>query len=214
MDKLGSIQTVRTRAQMLIFGFRASMSEEKRRPNEVRETLGLQGMQQVQAYDGKSAWQVNPFEGRKDPELLSADDSKSLIEDADIEGQLVDYKQQGSTAELLGHDSVEGTDCYKIKLTLKNGDIFIYYLDTDSALELKRESQSLIRGAVRYREEVYGDYEQVNGIYFPFAIDSSEKGSPDHIKITVEKMEVNVPLANDLFTAPVIKPQPKTPSGQ
>ena len=214
LEKLRSIQTLRTTAQLLIFGFHAGYIEEKKRPNDVRESFALQGMTQLEAYDGKTAWQVNPFEGRKDPELLSADDSKPLIEDADIEGQLVDYKEKGSSAELLGHDTVEGTDCYKIKVTLKNGDIFIYYLDADSALELKLETQRLIRGALQYQEQVYGDYEQVDGIYFPFAIDSVEKGSQNHMKFTVEKVETNVPLQDGLFTAPVVKAQPKSPAGQ
>lgn len=206
VEKLQSVQTLRITSQMLISGFRATVTEEKKRPNQVRESFGLQGMMQVQAYDGKSAWQVNPFEGRKDPELLSEDDSKSLTEDADIEGQLIDYKQKGSSAELLGHDAVEGTDCYKIKLTLKNSDVFLYYLDVDSALELKVESQRTIRGTVQYHEDIYGDYEQVNGIFFPFATDSAEKGSADHIKLTVEKVEVNVPLEDHLFIAPAVTP--------
>jgi hypothetical protein len=121
-------------------------------------------MAQIMAYDGKTGWQVNPFGGRKDPDLLSADDMKSLVEDSDIDGQLVDYKNKDHRAELIGHDSVEGTDCYKIKLTLSNSDVRYYYIDTDSFLELKVENERMIRGAVQYGEIYYGDYEQVNGI--------------------------------------------------
>ena len=127
------------------------MVQENQRPNKVREEFIIQGMAEVEAYDGKTGWQ-SPFEGRKDPDRFSADDMKHLVEDADIDGQLVDYKNKDHRAELMGHDSVEGTDCYKIKLTMANGDVRYYYIDTDSFLELKVETERNIRGTVQYGE--------------------------------------------------------------
>jgi Outer membrane lipoprotein-sorting protein len=121
----------------------------------------------------------------------------------------VDYKQKGHKAEFVSHDSVEGTDCYKIKLTLKTGDIQIYYLDADSFLELKLERQTTIRGAVKENETYYGDYEEINGMYFPFAVETAEKGDPDRTKITVEKVELNVSLEDILFSMPTARPETK-----
>ena len=43
-----------------------------------------------------------------------------------MDGPLIDYKAKGHTVELLGKDKVEGTDCYKLKVTLKNGDVRTY----------------------------------------------------------------------------------------
>lgn len=216
MDKLKSVETIRTTGKLTAGQFRAGFLQENKRPDKVREETIIQGLAQVQGYDGKTGWQVNPFQGRRDAELLSADDLKSLQEDADIDGPLVDYKQKGHTAELMGHDSVEGTDCYKVKLTLKNGDVRIYYLDADSFLELKVEIQSNIRGTVQYSEMFYGDYEQVNGIYYPFEFEQGQKGSADRVKFTVDKIEINIPLADSLFTmpaAPAAKPAAKAPGG-
>jgi hypothetical protein len=164
---------------------------------------------QIQAYDGKTGWQISPFGGRKDPELMSQDDVKSLQIDADIDGPMVNYKEKGHKAELVGHDSVEGTDCYKVKLTLKNGDVRYYFLDSDSFLEIKMENQSNIRGAVVFTENYYGDYEQVNGLYFPFALESAQKGNQERAKFTVDKVEINVPLDDSLFYMPITKAEPK-----
>jgi len=202
LDKLNSLATVRQSGKLHIQGIEAGLVIENKRPHMVREDISIQGLSDVTAYDGKLGWHVSPFSGRRDPELLSEDDLKSVVEDADIEGQLVDYQKKGYQAEFVGHDPVEGTDCYKIKLTLNNGDVQFYYLDTDSYMNLKTETQRLIRGALQYHDSMYGDYEQVNGVYFPFAIDSSEKGSPDHINVTIEKIEINVPLSDSLFELP------------
>jgi len=201
-EKLKSFQTIRATGKLTMGGFHAGFIQETKRGNKVREETVIQGMTAIQAYDGKVGWQVSPFEGRKDPDLLSEDDRKSLVEDADIDGQLVDYKNKDHRAEYLGHDSVEGTDCYKIRLTLSNGDARVYYIDTDSYLELKVETERRIRGTVRYEEILYGDYEQVNGVYFPMAMEMGAKGDTQHAKITVEKVETNVALEDSEFAMP------------
>jgi len=214
IEKLKSVHTVRTSARFSQGSFRAAVLQENKRPEKVREELIIQGMARLRAYDGKTAWQLSPFEGRRDAELLSQDDMKDLVVDADIDGPLVDYKQKGHKAELVGHDSVEGTDCYKIKLTMKNGDIRIYYLDTDSFLELKLETQTMIRGAIQESETYYGDYEQVGGIYFPFAVEFGRKGNPNRSQLSVEKLELNLPLDDALFSMPAVKPEVKSPGGK
>lgn len=205
LARLESVKTLRTSGKLSIQSFEVRFVEVAKRSDKVREEMTVQGMSQVRAYDGKTAWQVNPFEGRRDPEMLSADDSKDLQIDADIDGPLVNYKEKGYEAELVGHDSVEGTDCYKIKLTLKNGDIRYYYLDTDTFMELKLETQTSIRGSIQENETYYGDYEEVNGIYYPFAFETGQKGSADRIRVTVEKVEQNVPLDDSLFSMPAVK---------
>ncbi|HET8922111.1 MAG TPA: hypothetical protein VFN26_03840 [Candidatus Acidoferrum sp.] len=215
LDKLKSVQSLRTTGKFSQGPFRADFRQENKRPEKVREEFIIQGLAQVQAYDGKIGWQISPFGGRKDPELMSQDDTKSLIVDADIDGPLVNHKDKGHKAELVGHDSVEGTDCFKIKLNMKNGDIRYYYLDADSFLELKLEIQTTIRGAVQESELYYGDYEQVGGIYYPFAVEQAQKGSASRAQITIAKIEQNVPIDDTHFALPASKPAAKaSPAGK
>jgi hypothetical protein len=211
VDKLKAVRSLRTTAKFSQGPFRADFRQENKRADKVREEFIIQGLAQVQAYDGKTGWQISPFGGRKDPELLSQDDLKSLAVDADIDGPLMDYKEKGHKAELVGHDSVEGTDCFKIKLSMKNGDVRYYYLDADSFLELKLEIQTTIRGALQESELYYGDYEQVNGIFYPFAVEQAQKGSASRAQISVEKIEQNILLEDAHFSMPVSKPETKAP---
>lgn len=211
-EKLKTVKSLRTIAKFTQGSFRADSLQENKRPDKVREEIIIQGLAQVQAYDGKTGWQISPFSGRKDPELLSQDDLKSLVVDADLDGPLVDYKEKGHKAELVGHDSVEGTDCYKVKLSMKNGDVRYYYLDADSFLELKLEVQTTIRGALQESELYFGDYEQVNGIYYPFAVEQAQKGSATRSQISVEKIEQNVPIEDSHFAMPGTKAEAKAPA--
>jgi hypothetical protein len=211
LEKLKAVRTLRTTVKFSDGGFRAEFRQENKRPGKVREEFIVQGMAQIQAYDGKVGWQISPFNGRKDPDFMSQDDMKSLIVDGDIDGPLVDYKEKGHLAELVGHDSMEGTDCYKIKLSMKNGDVRYYYLDADSYLELKVEVQATIRGALQESELYYGDYEQVNGIYYPFGVEQAQKGSSSRQQFSVEKIEQNVDLDDALFAMPATKTEAKKP---
>lgn len=210
IEKLRAMKSLRITARLSQGSFRATFRQENKRSDKVREETIIQGMAQVQAYDGKSAWQINPFGGRRDPELMSRDDTRALILDADPDGLLIDYKEKGHKAELVGRDPVEGTDCYKIKLILKDGDVRYYYLDADSYLEIKMETQSTVRGAVQFTDTMLGDYEQVDGIYFPFSVEQAETGTEKWLRLTVEKIEVNPPLDDSVFSLPVAKSDSKS----
>src|SRR5207302_10579901 len=63
------IQAVRTLRRTGRFygggGFEATVSQENKRPNQVRDQFSLQGMTAIQAYDGKTGWKVDPFGGKK-----------------------------------------------------------------------------------------------------------------------------------------------------
>ena len=150
IQKIHAIQTIRMTGKFEGGGgFTASVGQENQRPNLIRQTFSLQGMTAVQAYDGRAGWQIQPFGGKKDPQLMGEDDLRGLLLDAELDGPLVDYKEKGSTVEFLGHDTVDGDDALRLKVTLKNGDIIYDYLDPDTFIEIRREIQMFIRGSVR-----------------------------------------------------------------
>jgi hypothetical protein len=97
MDKIKAVKTWRMTGKLIGGGITATTGQENMRPNLVRETFSLQGMTAVQAYDGSTGWQVRPFSGRKDPELMGEDDARDLLIDSDFDGPLVDYKDKGNT---------------------------------------------------------------------------------------------------------------------
>ena len=180
-------------------------TEMKKRPGEVRSEATLQGMTAVHAYDGKEGWKISPFQGRKDPERLSADDIKPLMEEAEIDGPLVDWKTKESTLEYLGREDVDGTSAYKIKVVRKNGDVNFVYLDPDHFLEIRILTQRIRHGAQEETEEDVGDYEKIGGVFIPFSIEEGRKGDPDKQKTVIEKAEANVPVDDAIFKFPTTK---------
>ena len=203
-EALRALQSLKFTGKMVVNEgqLQLAYAETKKRTDEVRAEITLQGMTAVQAYDGKEGWKISPFQGRKDPEKMSADDVKPLIEDAEIDGPLIDWKTKGSTLEYLGREDVDGTSAYKIKVVRKNGDVNFVYLDPDHFLEIRILTQRVRHGAQEETETDIGDYEKIGGVFVPFSIEAGHKGDPDKQKIVIEKAEANVPVDDAIFHFP------------
>ncbi len=173
---------------------------------KVRLNLTLQGLTIVQSYDGTNGWAIQPFGGRKDPEALSSDDVKSLQEEADIEGGLVDYKAKGNVVTYLGLEDVDGAPAHALRVALKNGDTQTWYLDPDAWLAVRITTRSIQRGVENVSQTDFGDYEKVGGLYFPFEQESGPKGSSQRQRVTLDKVELNTAIDETQFTQPATKP--------
>ena len=203
IEKIKAIKTLRMTGLLQQGSFTALVSSDAMAPKLLRQSVTIQGMTQIQAYDGSTGWQINPFAGRKTAELLGEDDLRGLIEEADFYGPLVDYKSKDNRLDYLGHDTVDGDDVFRLRATLANGDIIYYYLDPDTYLEIRTEKMQFIRGSVRESFTNFGSYKKVNGVYFPFSIESGSQRSPeDAARITIDKIEANVAIDASRFNMP------------
>jgi hypothetical protein len=233
MEKIQAVKALRRTGKFTGGGgFEAAVIEENKRPNMVRQELTLQGMTQINAYDGKTGWKIEPWGGKKDPETLGEEEMKQIIEASDIDGPLVNYQQKGNKVEFVGMEPVEGTDAFKLKVTLADGDVRYYYMDTDYYVPIKIDTKRTVRGAEREYETTLGDYKEVAGWYLPYSVEIGAKGSQFKQKVTYEKIEANppiddirfrIPTANtkeqpgkqpDASTNPPKKQEPKKPSAK
>jgi hypothetical protein len=210
---LRDLQTLRLAGKLLVQEGQIQLTfmQIKKRPDEVRTEASLQGMTQIEAYDGKEGWRVSPFFGRKDPERMSADDVKALVEDAEMDGPLVDWQAKGNAVEYLGTEDVDGTPAHKLKVTRKNGDVSFVYLDPDHFLEIRIFTQRIRHGAYEEVETDLGDYEKAGGVFVPTSIEFGRKGAPDKQRIIIDKVEANVPVDDTIFHFPglITLPQPQ-----
>ena len=206
LDRLHAIQSLRLVGKSQ-FGRRGGKRESEwgllqTRSGQLRTETTLQGLTAVTAWDGKEGWSVQPFGGRRDAERLSADQARSLAQEADIDGPLVDWQKKGHRVEYLGTEDVDGTPAHKLRVSRKDGDVEYIYLDPDTYLEIRTVHIAKIRGVEQVSETDVGDYAQVAGVWMPFAMDSGAKGQPKGAHILIEKVEVDVKTDDALFRFP------------
>ena len=206
VDKIKAIRSLRATGKMQQGGFTAQVGADSMAPNLLRQSFTVQGMTQIQAYDGSTGWKIAPFEGRKDPERLGEEELRDVMEDANFLGPLVDYQAQGNRIEYIGKDLIDGDDVYRLKVTLKNGDIYYYYLDPETFLEIRTEKVQFIHGAVHESVSECGSYKLVAGVYMPFTCEIGSKQNPEsRSKVTFDKIEPNVALDPAEFKMPAGK---------
>lgn len=170
----------------------------------------FQGMEITQgAFDGETSWSTN-FMSMK-PEKADAEDSENAKRSShDYPDPFLNYKDKGYTVELLGKETVEGVECFKVKLTknpmLVDGEdhenVEFYYFDTETVVPIQSEQEILsgeMKGQVALT--VYSDYQEVEGIYFPFSITYKSKDG-DGQTIEFDTMELNPEVDETIFEFP------------
>lgn len=208
MEKLRALNAVRFTGRLNFGGMEAAFMMAKKRPEMVKMEFTLQGMTGIQAYDGSTGWTIMPFMGKKDPEAMTADALKEFKDSADFDGPFVDYAKKGNKVELLGKGEVEGTPVYKIKLVTKEGNESTLYLDAEGFLEVKVEAKRQVQGQEVEGETLFGNYQEVDGLLFPFSIEMKSKmGSQT---VIIEKAELNPLLEDSAFKMPAAKPAVET----
>lgn len=208
-EKLAAVKTLRMSGKYYgDGGYVTAVVQMNKRPNMVREENTTQGLTGVTAYDGTTGWKIDPWSGKKDPEPLEEEELKGIIEDSDFDGPLVNYAEKENKVDFVGKEQVEGTDAYKLRVTMKNGDVQYFYLDEEYYVPIKIEIERNIRGAFRYYETFPSEFKEVAGWYLPYSVEGNVKGSQSKWKIVYDKIEANVPIDKDRFMKPPLATAP------
>ena len=146
---------------------------ELARPHKMRFELQFAGQTALQVYDGVNGWKLRPYLNRLEVETYTADEMKVASIQSELDGPLVDYAAKGTRVESDGIEKVEGRDTYKLKLTLKSGEVTHVWVDAQTFLETKIEGQPRRLDGVYHPVEVYyRDYRNVNGLEIPFVLET------------------------------------------
>ena len=205
VDNLKAVQSAIFKGNMTMGeGMEAPFTMIFLRPMMARLEFTMQGMTGVQAYDGEVAWMVMPFLGKNDPEEMADDQAKNMKEQADLDGPLVDWQEKGHQVELVGLEETEGTEAYKLKVTLANGDVRYHFLDSEYFITIKQEGKTEVQGSEVEFETILSDYKEVDGLMFAHSIESKPKGAPSGQVITIDTIELNPDVSADLFAMPEV----------
>lgn len=184
---------------------------EFKRPLKMRMQLTIQNRILVRAYDGETGWANNPFAGQMTPEAMAEEELKAMAEEADFDGPLVDYKEKGNKIELVGKDRFQDKDVWRLKVTTKKGAVRQYLYDSGSFLLLKWEGSRKFQGKEFPMQTYFRDYRDVEGLKFPFQIESGSPAANVSQKISVENIEVN-PILGDIEFGEPATPASTPPS--
>lgn len=202
-EKWKSVNSVKMTGRITLQGTELPLTVYAKRPNLNRQEIMLQDKRVVQAFDGTSAWVINPMMGGEEARELPKPAAETMRHSADFDGALIDYKQKGHTVELVGREKMDGKEVYHLKVTMKGGDVQQhYYIDAASGIELKTSTDvDLGTGQKQPLVTEMSDYKQVDGIMIPHTVKQLLDGKPV-VQMTIEKVEFNAPIDDGLFRMP------------
>ncbi|MGB7493475.1 MAG: hypothetical protein WBQ61_20185 [Candidatus Acidiferrum sp.] len=210
VEKIKSVKTERV-SGTISFGPDAEgpFVVERKRPLKMHMEITLNGQTLIRVYDGKaSGWVYNPFTPNPSVQAMSDSDIRNIFDEADFDGPFVDYKDKGNQIEFVDKEEIVGKPAYKLKLTSKIGDVSFFYFDASTSLLLKWEGNRKINGKDVPWESFFHDFREINGLKYPFLIESDAPGTDQTQRITAEKIEVNMPIEDSRFE----KPNPTPPT--
>jgi len=175
---------------------------ELKRPNMMRFELTFRGDTAVQAYDGEHGWKLRPFLGRHEIETYTPEEMKSAAQEQQLDGFLINYAAKGTRVESEGMDKVDGRDAYKLKLTLKNGQVRHVWVDARTFLDVKIDGSRRMDGKERPVATYLRDYRSVKGLKVPFIMETVVAGVKGSEMIAVQQVELNPKLADTRFARP------------
>lgn len=204
-DKLRALKGVKMELTAKMQGMELPVEVTQMNGGKMLVKLNFQGKDITQmAFDGKDVWTTN-FMTMK-AEKADAETTENTKNSAqDFPDPFLDYQSKGYKVEYVGKETKEGTECYKLKLTKKpvkvNGvstdDISYYYLDTENNLPILSESE-IKSGPMKGKksESKMSDYQEVEGIYFPFSISMGGQ------EMKVKKITLNPTVDEKAFAFP------------
>ena len=204
LASIKAVESVRMTGTMSMGPMEMPMVVEMKRPARFRAQMTFQGSPVVQGFDGQQAWTIAPTGGGR-AEALPAEAARQMAQQADLEGALVDYKAKGHQAELVGKEQVEGRDAYRVKLTLKSGDVEFYLIDAKSWLPVRVEAVRQLGPNRIEGETKLGDYREVAGWKWPHTIENGAKGRPEKQTLSFTRIEVNAAIDDARFQMPAAK---------
>ena len=156
-------------------------------------------MESVDACDGKSAWDYNPFFATIRTKTKKELAYSVLHSRTDL---LTDYAKYFDKWSVLRRSKVNGHVCHVLKMTPKKNKVapFLYYVDEDSFLILREENvYDGVQGKFTITSDV-DEYVEVDGIKVPKRLTIGM--SQMKIKVSFDKIKVNEPLPDALFANP------------
>jgi len=201
LDKWRSLKTMRTSGKANQMGMEFPFTMVQARPNLQKLEVDIQGMKYVEAFDGTTAWTINPFAGGTAPAKKSAEEAAEQAKQM-FEDELLDYAAKGHKASLEGKETVEGMETLVVKLTTKDGDDRFYYFDPENYVPIKVKTYATTGQMKGMAVEQYmSDYQEVEGMMMPFSMTTKVSGQVV-ASLTFGKIETNVPVKDQDFQFP------------
>jgi len=210
LDKLKALTGVKMTAKVNQGGMEIPLEIYQLKDGRQMTVINFQGKEMKQnVFDGETLWSNNFMTMKAEKSDAETTDNFKLNSN-DFPDSFIDYKEKGYTVELLGKETIDGAETFKIKLVKEpvtidgkqEDDISFYFFDTENFVPIAVQAEVKSGPAKGQMSEVtMSDYQEVDGLYFPFSMTQGVKGQPGS-PLTIDSIELNPTVDSSAFAFP------------
>lgn len=194
VDAWRKVSSIRMEGSMQMQGAEVSVTRTVLHQKGNRQDISFGGMNGYSILTTSAGWNFMPFQGQTEPEALTEEDIKEGQSELDAQDELIDYKEKGTTVELLGKDDVEGTECYKLLVTFKSGKTETLFIEPKTYHTVRQVSKQKANGQEMDITTNFSNYQKLpEGIVVAMSIGVTFGD------LTLKKVEVNIPVDEAIF---------------
>jgi hypothetical protein len=193
-DNWSKVKSLKSEMSMKANGAEIKITMFQIDKKAMRQNIALMGMEGYNIITTTEGWTYMPFQGQTKPEPMTADDVKKSQDQLNLQDEFITYKDQGKKLEYVGKDDVDGTECYKLKMTDKEGIETTYFIDPSNYYTIKQTVKMKVNGKEVEGSTTYGDYKKLEeGIVYPYSVSGGWGESQ------VTSLVINPKLDDSLF---------------
>jgi hypothetical protein len=160
----------------------------------MRQDISVMGMTGYEIVTTTEGWDFMPFQGQTEPEAKTAEELAEAQDNLDAQGELIDYAAKGHKVELIGKEDVEGTECFKLKVTKKGGSVSTLFFDPKTFYIVQSKSTQKANGQEMEVVTSFSNYEKL-----PEGIVVAKSMTLPFGEMNMSKITVNGPVEESFF---------------
>ncbi len=214
IDKWRALTGLKMSAKVNQMGMDIPLTIYQMKDGRQATVITFQGKEIKQGvFDGTTLWSTNFMTMKAEKsDAESTENFKANL--GDFPDPFLDYKSKGYKVELVGKETVDGAECFKIKLTRKpitvdgkpEENSSFYFFDANDYVPVMVENEVKSGpGKGMASQNKMSDYQEVNGMLFPFSMSMTMKGAGQAQSIITTAVELNPAVDAAMFTLPVEK---------
>ena len=164
----------------------------------MRTDVEVMGQTITNAYKDGKGWKINPYAGAPTATDATADELNEFKIQGSLTSQLMDYKDRGYKAELIGQEDVQGAKTYKIKLTTDDNKTTTYFVDANTYAVVKTIGMRSLMGQEMELETYYSEVKDIGNVKFSM-MRSVQSGGQTLQEVHFDKIELDVPIDEKIF---------------
>jgi outer membrane lipoprotein-sorting protein len=162
----------------------------------VKQEFTVMNMTGYTIITDQGGWNFNPMQGQTKAEPMTADELKVGQDGLDLQGEVIDYAAKGHKIELQGKEDVDGTECYKLKLTRKSGRETYMFIDPKTWYCIQESGKITVNGQeIQQTTKLSNFTQQPEGVVIALTMESAAAPAP----ITITKVKINGDVPDSVF---------------